>query len=310
MAWLGAFALAGQVGCGARQPAPAPVPPAPPPPVTLPTPAVAPPEPEHAPGRLLDAAPSELPPELAEQVAFLSDLCAVALHYEVEGAHRVTAGCRSCPPFEGAGALPDGKIAIDGAEFFALEVLLGGHFSDATSEQRLAVFNGCEPHSVNYGGTVLAEQQDGHFRVRKYFSGLHPQSCQAFRRADGQDLAVCEFADVHQSVSTDELSVLDFSQDPPTPQALLSFTNHDLCLSPLGTRGAEEQVIESFELKQNGVPKNNGLFVHIASTTRVMTEAYQRYCQDDSGAAHERPYAKTRLITRRFVYDGQRFRAQ
>ena len=258
---------------------------------------------------MVDSAPSDLSPELAAQVAFLSDLCAVALRYEAEGAHRVSAGCRVCPPFEGANALPDGKIAVDGADFYELSALLAGHFTDAALEQRLAVFSGCESHAESYGGTLLAEQKDGHFRQRSYFSGLHPQACQAYRRPDGRDLAVCEFADAHQTISNDELSVIDFSVEPPSQQTLLSFTNHDLCTSSLGTRSADE-VIESFELNQNPAAKNNGIVVHLASTTRTMTPEYQRYCQAEPGTASERPYAKAKLSTRRFEYDGRAFVAR
>ena len=306
--WLGLLALGWQVGCGARQP---PAPPAnPAPPLAPPAPPLAPPAPPPGAGRLLDAVPSDLAPELAAQIAFLSDLCAPALHYEAGGAHRVSAGCRVCPPFEGPSAAPDGKIAVDGEDFFALEALIAGHFTDAALEQRLAVFSGCEPHTDNRGGTVLAEPTGGRFRVRSYFSDLHPQSCQAYRRPDGRDIAVCELTDAHQSVSTDELSAFDFSVDPPSRQTLLSFTNHDLCLEPLGTRGGEEQIIEGFELNQNPIAKNNGLVVHLASRTRTMTPEYQRFCHAEAATPSERPYAKTKLITRRFQYEGSAFVAR
>jgi len=291
--------------------------PAPPSPPTRPAPpapsaSVPPPSPPVAGPRLLDAAPADLAPELAEQIAFLSDLCPVALHYETEGVHRISTGCRSCPPFEGPAAAPDGKIAVDGAEFFALELLIPGHFTHPNAEQRLAVFNGCEPHSENWGGTVLAERRDGRFQSLNYFSGLHPQVCKPYRRLDGRDVTVCEFADAHQSISTDQLSLIDFAVDPPKQQSLISFTNTDLCLNQPQLRSTVEEQIESFEILQSPIAKNNGLSVRTTRTKRVMSEPYQRYCQDlfNGEARVERPYAKPQVTTRRYWYDADRFVAR
>jgi hypothetical protein len=289
--------------CAARSPAPplaqaAPVASAAPPPAT-----------EPAPGspRFLDAIPADLSPELAQQIGFLSDVCNVAMNYETGGAHRIRVGCRSCPPFEGPAAVSDGRIAVDGKDFFELELFVSGHFTAADADQRLAVFNGCEPHSANWGGTLIAERKGDKFKSLRYLSGLRPQACQAYHRPDGRDLAVCEFTDAHQSISTDTLSVLDFAVDPPKTQTLLSFTNQDPCFTDPGTRTTEE-LIESFELNQNPAAKNNGLLVRTARTPRTLDQQYQRYCQENvPGAALERPFSKPQITTRQYRFDGESF---
>ncbi|HET7541531.1 MAG TPA: hypothetical protein VFK05_16765 [Polyangiaceae bacterium] len=268
------------------------------------------PAPEPAPGspRFLDAIPADLPPELAQQVGILSDLCNVALHYETGGAHRIHVGCRTCPPFDGAEAVSDGRIAVDGNDFYELELLLSGHFTAPNVDQRLAVFNGCEPHSGNWGGTLIAERKGDKFQSLRYLSGIHPQACQAYHRPDGRDLAVCEFGDAHQSTSTDTLSVLDFAVDPPKTQTLLSFTNQDPCLTELGTRTTEE-LIESFELNQNPAAKNNGLVVRTTRTARTLDERYQRYCRETAAESQssERPFSKPQLTTHLYRFDGESF---
>jgi hypothetical protein len=258
--------------------------------------------------RFLDAIPADLPPELAQQVGFLSDLCNVALHYESEGAHRIRVGCRSCPPFEGPAAISDGRIAVDGKDFFELELFLVGHFTNASAEQRLAVFHGCEAHSSSSGGTLIAERTGDKSRSLRYLSGLHPQACQAYHRPDGRDLAVCELSDAHQSISTDTLAVLDFAVDPPKTQTLLSFSNQEPCLTDSGTRTTEE-LIESFELNQNPAAKNNGLIVRTTRTARDMDERYQRYCQEKApgASAVERPFSKPQVTTRQYRFDGESF---
>ena len=258
--------------------------------------------------RFIDAIPADLPPELAQQLGFLSDVCNVAMHYETEGAHRVRVGCRTCPPFEGRAAVSDGRIAVDGKDFYELELYVRGHFTAPDADQRLAVFNGCEPHSGNWGGTLIAERQGDKYRALRYLSGLRPQVCKAYRRPNGHDLAVCEFTSAQQSISTDSLSVLDFSVDPPKAQELFAFSNQDPCLTSPGTRTTEE-VVESFELNQNPAAKNNGLIVRIARTPRDMDERYQRYCRENAtGAAlTERPFTKPEVTTRQYRLDGDGF---
>ncbi|HKO47871.1 MAG TPA: hypothetical protein VJV79_09110 [Polyangiaceae bacterium] len=265
---------------------------------------------EPAPGspRFLDAIPADLPPELAQRIGFLSDLCNVAMHYETGGAHRIHVGCRNCPPFEGPAAVSDGRIAVDGKDFFELELAIVGHFTAANADQRLAVFNGCEPHSSNWGGSLIAERQGDKFRSLRYLSGLRPQACQAYHRPDGRDLAVCEFGDAHQSISTSQLSVLDFASDPPKEQILLSFSNQDPCFTEPGTRSTEE-LIESFELNQNPAAKNNGLIVRTTRTPRNMDAQYQRYCQENAAGSPpaERPFSKPQVTTLQYRFDGESF---
>jgi hypothetical protein len=288
---------------------PAPTPPAAqPPPVTAPLAPAALATPASGSGRMIDAIPADLSPELAQQIGFLSDLCNVALQYETDGAHRVRVGCRSCPPFEGAAAVSDGRIAVDGKDFFELELYISGHFTAPNSDQRLAVFNGCEPHSSNWGGTLIAERQGAKFKSVRYLSGLHPQRCLAYHRADGRDLAVCEFSDAHQSTSTDSLAVLDLAVDPPKTQTLLAFTNQDPCLTDPGTRTTEE-LIESFELNQNPAAKNNGLFVRTTRTPRTLDEQYQSYCRENAAGspAHERPFSKPQVTTLQYRFEGESF---
>ena len=261
--------------------------------------------------RLLDAVPADLPAPVAEHVAFLSDICSVALHHDSQVALGVVAGCRTCPPFEGPDAAPDGKIAVDGDAFFPLEVLVSGHFSSAGADQRLAVFSGCEPHSENWGGTVLAERIAGHFKVLSYASGIHPQACEAYRRVDGRDIAVCEFADAHQSLATDSLSSLDFSSSPPSMRELFTLNSRDGCSSEPGATTAVEERIQDFEFTE-GAARSGILTVHIERTTHTLNAEFAKYCQQraESEARIEPPRAKREQLLRRFRYDGRAFVAR
>src|SRR6478736_6400356 len=153
--------------CASRSPAPATRQPVR---VTPPPPPSAQAEPAPNSPRFLDAIPADLAPELAQQIGFLSDLCNVAMQYETTGAHRIHVGCRTCPPFEGPTAVSDGRIAADGPDFFDLELYVAGHSTEANADEGLGVFRGCEPHSSNWGGTLLAERQGDKFRSLRYIS--------------------------------------------------------------------------------------------------------------------------------------------
>jgi hypothetical protein len=143
-----------------------------------------------------------------DKLALVKSLCAAAIKH---GDGKVRVGCRACPPFDGAAGPPDGTVAIDPADFYPLELAVPGAFSKKGATEIAAVFQGCESHAENYGGTLLVEKTATGYRAGAYHSGVHPESCQAFRRADGRDLLVCQWSDAHQSMGFTRLFAFDFT---------------------------------------------------------------------------------------------------
>jgi hypothetical protein len=119
-------------------------------------------------------------------------------------------GCRACPPFVGAAAQPDGHVVSDPDSFWPLEQRYPGAFTRAGATEVAAVFQGCESHAQNYGGTLLVTQTARGFTPGAYFVGVHPSSCQPYHRADGRDLLVCQWSDAHQSSAFTQVFVYDF----------------------------------------------------------------------------------------------------
>jgi hypothetical protein len=139
-------------------------------------------------------------------------VCPAAIQHD-DGKVRV--GCRACPPF-GPGSAPDGQVVSDPATFYPIEGVYPGSFTAPGVDQRAVVFAGCEPHSANYGGTLLVDVvSPGVFRAAGYYSGVHPQSCRPYRRPDGRDLLVCTWSDVHQGEGYEQLFSFDFAAAPP-----------------------------------------------------------------------------------------------
>jgi hypothetical protein len=147
-----------------------------------------------------------------EKFSFAASVCAAAIKHD-KG--KVLVGCRECPPFESATSRPDGKVVEDPEPFYELEAVVPGSFSRSGSQQAALVFEGCEPHSSNYGGTLLVEKAVDGWNAVHYASAFHPRDCKPFRRPDGRDMLVCRYLDAHQMTGTDSLSSFDFSAASP-----------------------------------------------------------------------------------------------
>jgi hypothetical protein len=167
--------------------------------------------------KLDNALRKELGVEGARRFEFLRSLCPIALQ---RNQNRLLVGCRVCPPFDAAP--PDGmalEVGLDESEFFELEGLTSGSFTRVGADEAAAVFSGCESAAENRGGTVLAERRpDGLWDSRAYKSGLHPNSCLAFKRPDRRDLLVCRWSYGHQGIGRHSLLVVDFA-DVSSPTA-------------------------------------------------------------------------------------------
>lgn len=187
----------------------------PPPPVVI-EPAPQPPPPASAALTATATAAVSSPPQAPidpaadqDKLAIVTSICSAAIQHR-EGKVRV--GCRACPPFAGDDGKPDGRVAVDPELLFPLESLHHGSFSRPGADEIAAVFEGCEPHAANYGGTLFAEKTNGGYRMITYASGLHPSSCKVYRRKDGRDVLVCRWSDAHQSTAFTQVLVYDLAR--------------------------------------------------------------------------------------------------
>jgi hypothetical protein len=183
---------------------------------------------------------------------FVAALCASAIKHD-KG--RLLVGCRDCPPFDASSATPDGRVVVDPDPFFALELVVRGSFSRPGADQAALVFEGCEPHSANWGGSLLVERSGPSWKAVQYASGYHPRACKVYRRNDGRDILVCRHSDVHQSTATDTISTFDFSLATPDDpekgweQVFTSLNNASSVCMGVSPDGVTEDRVESFELR-------------------------------------------------------------
>jgi hypothetical protein len=125
---------------------------------------------------------------------------------------KVRVGCRVCPPFE-ASARTGAEVVVDPSphdEFYELEAVFDGDFTEPGRPQIAAVFSGCESHADNWGGTLLAERSGSSWVQKSYRSGFHPASCKTFRKPNAQELLLCLWETDHQSSVHWLLDTYDF----------------------------------------------------------------------------------------------------
>lgn len=179
-----------------------------------------------------------------EAFRVLAPLCEATVGRDAAGTLR--AGCTCCAPFEECPPQPGVVPAVTGATALVRSVAFGSFTRPAVEEAALSM-DGCESHAENYGGTVLAEQASGVWRMVRYDSGAHPDRMLAYRMRDGRDLVVSEWADAHQTWA-DLISVSDLA-NPSAASTSLFEVHDDTTMACIDKRTAVWGTIDAWELE-------------------------------------------------------------
>lgn len=94
-------------------------------------------------------------------------------------------GCRTgCPKYTDFGIYGDEST-------WSLRAVTRGHFLSPVSDDAVLSMEGCEPHSENFGGTVLLTQRSGHWAMLWYKAGVETLQCHKIQLRDARDILVC-----------------------------------------------------------------------------------------------------------------------
>ena len=142
------------------------------------------------------------------ELRFLGVLCETA----VRGSeHGVEIGCSCCPPFEACGPVRGSRARGNSDEVYRMVAHSEGSFTEPGVRELAVSFFGCEPHSSNWGGTMLYRRLKDTWSVAAYVSGVRPDRCRTYRLLDGRDVLICEAADAHQSIGVQRVFMYDFA---------------------------------------------------------------------------------------------------
>jgi hypothetical protein len=95
-------------------------------------------------------------------------------------------------------------------EVYRMTTRSEGSFTEPGARELAVTFFGCEPHSSNWGGTMLYRRLKDSWSFVSYTSGVRPDRCQPYRLQQRRDVLICQWADAHQSIGRAHVFVYDF----------------------------------------------------------------------------------------------------
>jgi hypothetical protein len=253
---------------------------------------------------LLQTGSEYTPPPAADARKFLALICPSRIvkdKYDFD-----VLACQTCP-----------KWTTDpGAGQLAARAIHYGHFTSPDADQALVATSGCEPHSENWGGSMLFTSHQGKWRFDRYLEGAITDNCAAILRAGGRTILVCSRSEGHQSIFTRFLYTIDLlrSKDSIEVAALVLTDTMPTCgfnyASPTDKSVRPLQKADFRKISVN--PDNGDVLAEVEFGNRKITEAQAKECNNFQ--VHERPLSKTiapltRYYEIRFHFDGERLLA-
>jgi hypothetical protein len=99
---------------------------------------------------------------------------------------------------------------------FALQSVIYGSFTAPRVEEAVASFEGCEPHTSLFGGSIILTKIGGAWSMVRYQSTLITNACVTCRLQSGRDLLLCEQEDGHMDGRSQGIALVDLTkQDYP-----------------------------------------------------------------------------------------------
>ncbi len=98
-----------------------------------------------------------------------------------------------CPDFTAFGGNGERLLPRDPGDSFpwSLESVTRGHFVSPSSEDAVLSMAGCEPHSENFGGTILLTKRSQRWSMVWYKMGVYTRQCHKVPLRDGREILVC-----------------------------------------------------------------------------------------------------------------------
>ncbi len=118
----------------------------------------------------------------------------------------------ACPPLTSFGKYAD---HFD----WTLKGVTRGHFLSPSSVDAALWMEGCEPHSLNFGGTILLTNRGGKWSMVWYKAGVETSKCHKVPLPSGREILVCMGGTGAQGTNTVELYVEDLLHPAATLMA-------------------------------------------------------------------------------------------
>jgi hypothetical protein len=118
-------------------------------------------------------------------------------------------------------ACPESSGFAGGNFEWILAAVTHGHFLSPQSDEAVLSMTGCEPHSENWGGTILLTRREQKWTMLWYKAGIETSQCHKVKLRDLREIPVCLGSDGGQGIVQTELFVEDLLSPTPSLMAAM-----------------------------------------------------------------------------------------
>ncbi|MFI5421409.1 MAG: hypothetical protein ACHQ1H_10625 [Nitrososphaerales archaeon] len=241
----------------------------------------------------------------ADVTIAISEICAP--NNIVTGPNGAAMGCRTCPK---------GSVFQDEQSMhWDLKRALSGHFTSSDEENIILSVNGCEPHSMNFGGTFVFLRDNSKLKLLSYNGSLITERCHKLRSPDGRDFLVCQGEWGGQGSVASFIYQVVFDGKGASKTIPIFETSDSMLTCGKDLRGKPDSPVQKSEIrtvqfKEHG-SKLSGLSVSVTLGKKQLTQAEKVACVEsvkNSNYQEASVSIPTKVYRIDFSYDGREFK--
>jgi hypothetical protein len=161
---------------------------------------------------------------------------------------------------------------------------------------------GCEPHAMNFGGSLLFAHKDGNVRVMKYEQGLITDRCHKFSYADGRNFLICQEGWVGQGETLDNVVVVSFdSSGEETSTYLIQTDDTTMTCRPAMPTLVQRSAITGIQF----IPQDTAQITGFTVTAKLGEIPCSQVHRKPMSSRWE---AAVKTYSIKFLFDGKQFR--
>jgi hypothetical protein len=195
---------------------------------------------------------------------------------------------------------------------WSLDRITLGHFLSPTSDDAVISTQGCEPHALNFGGSILLTRPSGRWEMEWYKAGVETSNCHKVQLSDGREILVCLGDYGGQGNVLTDLYVEDLLS-PHTSQMAAHWHFFQI-FDNFGTCGENfENESEPFPVRRTSIEKveftERALSITFKFGKLITTPERVKTCVDNQISATPKKAAalipRTQRYRMDFLFDGQ-----
>lgn len=182
-----------------------------------------------------------------------------------------------------------------------------GHFLSPTSDDATLSMSGCEPHSLNFGGTVLLTRQSNAWSMVWYKAGVDTSRCHKAPTANRREILVC----IGQYGAQGNIWTALYTEDLSSPKTVLMAGGHEFFTAydnTIGCGNFQSEIVRSHISRVEFVDRADGhvpaIWVSASFGKQTATAASLGACMSKKAGS----LPETRNYRMQFIFNGDDYR--